>query len=151
MNTSQLEEDIEINPPEGFILSESRGPFSLHNGPFFHKIDTDRFYHGLRIQRRHCNIHGILHGGLIGLFLDGLLGASIGRATDRNSVTIRLTTDYLDMGKVGEWLEGTADLTRATTFIAFASGRIYVGKRTIATASGVYKLMKNRERPYRGT
>jgi len=132
------------DPPAGFVRSEMRGPFSSHNGPYFHKHEEDRFFHGLRVQKRHCNSHGILHGGMMSAFADGLLGTAVWRATRRRAVTVRLTTDFLAMARPGEWLEGTANVVRATKSVAFVEGTVYVGSRTVLTASGVFKLMSTR-------
>src|SRR5690606_9245932 len=83
------------NPPEGFVLSSSRGPYTVHNGPFYHKVTPDGFWHGLRVRRRHCNSLGITHGGLLMTFADGLLGTAVFRATKTVALTMRMNSDFL--------------------------------------------------------
>jgi len=130
--------------PEGFVLSKTRGPFTSYNGPYWHKTDEDAFFHGFRARRRHCNSHGIVHGGMIMAFMDGLLGTAVWRETKARAVTMRMTSDFLSMARPGEWIEGTAWVTRATRSVAFVEGKVYVGARDVLTASGVFKLMRKR-------
>ena len=129
-------------PPAGFILQAGRGSFSTHNGPYFHRADGTQAFYALR---RHCNSIGLIHGGMLSAFLDGVLAGAAGRGTGRGSVTIHLSIDFLDMGRAGEWVMGEAELTRATSEVAFVEGRAYTARRTLARATGIFKLMRRRE------
>jgi uncharacterized protein (TIGR00369 family) len=129
-------------PPQGFVLSGGRGAFSTHNGPYFHKTDagehTEQCFFALP---RHANGLGLVHGGMLTAFMDGLLAAAAFRATRKTGVTIHLSVDFLHMARVGEWVMGESKVTRATRDIAFVQGRAYVGGHDVVTASGVFKLM----------
>ena len=146
MRSAELALDPSDNPPEGFVRSSERGPFSSHNGPFYHKVAEDKFWHGVRLRERHCNGHGIIHGGFYMTFADGLMGAAVWRATGIGGVTVRMTSDFLGMAKPGDWLEGEAIVTRAAKTVAFAEAKVYVGSRSVLTASGVFKLLPKRMR-----
>ena len=135
---------LDAAPPEGFVLSESRGPFTTHNGPVYHKTDGGVFRQGFRVLAHHCNGHGIVHGGWLSAFTDGVLGAAVWRETKAPSVTLRLNVDFLDMVRPGEWVEGVAHVTRATRTLAFARAELACGSRKVLTAEGVFKLMKTR-------
>lgn len=130
-------------PPEGFAPSQGRGGFSTHNGPYFHRSGADRLVaeQALFILPRHANAFGVLHGGMLSAFLDGLLGAAVFRGTERSAVTVHLSVDFLRMGRKGEWLLGEARMTHATRDVAFAEGRAYIGARDVGRATGVFKLM----------
>ncbi len=129
-------------PPPGFQASTGRGPFSSHNGPFFHKIDGDSFYHGFWALERHCNGLGIVHGGLLMAFMDGLLGAAVWRGTGGRAVTLRMTSDFLSMARPGEWVEGTARCTDHDDTVAYVAGCVYVGERRVLTANALFKMMR---------
>lgn len=130
------------NPPAGFEESTNRGPFTTHNGPFFHKINEDgSFVHAFRAAEQHCNGMGIVHGGLVTAFADGLMGTAVWRETQIVGLTIRLNADFLSIAKVGDWVEGTATVTRATQSVAFVDSKVMVGLRPILHATGVFKLM----------
>jgi acyl-coenzyme A thioesterase PaaI-like protein len=128
--------------PPGFVESKGRGPFTTHNGPIFHKIEGDRFWQGFHALPRHCNGAGIVHGGWLTAFVDGVLGMAVYRATQSRSVTLRLNADFVGMVRPGEWVEGTAYVTRATRALAFARAELKCGGRIVLTAEGVFKLMR---------
>ncbi len=131
-------------PPDGFVPHESRGAFSRHNGPYFHRFVADGAEQAFFVLPRHCNGLGIIHGGMLSAFLDGLLAAAAGRAARAVPVTIHLSLDFLDMGRAGEWVRGEARTTRVTRDLAFVEGRAHIQDRTLARASGVFKLMRRR-------
>ena len=132
------------NPPEGFVPQDGRGAFSRHNGPYYHLPGEEGLVQGFRARDRHCNSVGLVHGGMISAFLDGLLAGAAGRASRATPVTVHLSIDFLDMGRAGDWVVGRAKTTRLTRDLAFAEGVLSVGDRPIARATGVFKLMKPR-------
>jgi uncharacterized protein (TIGR00369 family) len=134
-------------PPSGFEPS-TRGPYTTHNGPFFHKINADgSFEHAFYAVQRHCNGMGIVHGGMLSTFLDGLLARAVYMAAETSSVTMHLSIDFLSMARAGEWVFGDARVTRRTKDVAFAEGRIRVGDKDVLRGSGVFKLMHRKIGP----
>jgi acyl-coenzyme A thioesterase PaaI-like protein len=129
------------SPPAGFAASGGRGAFSNHNGPYFHNAEGAQAFFALK---RHCNSIGLIHGGMLSAFLDGVLASAAARGANATPITIHLSIDFLDMGRAGEWVIGEASLTRAASDIAFVEGRAHVGGRTLARATGVFKLMRRR-------
>jgi uncharacterized protein (TIGR00369 family) len=131
-------------PPEGFVRSEGRGEFTLHNGPYFHRVtggEPDVVEHALYILPRHTNGLGLLHGGMLSAFLDGAMGTAVSRATRRPGLTIQMSVDFLRMARRGEWLIARARLTHATREVAFAEAEARVGRRAVGRSTGVFKLM----------
>ena len=127
-------------PAPGFVESTTRGPFTTHNGPVFHRPD-DAFVRGFRALPRHCNLFGIVHGGMLMTFADGVLGAAVWQATKTRSVTLRMNSDFVGMVRAGEWVEGRGAVTRATRSLAFARAELTSGGKIVFTAEGVFKLM----------
>jgi uncharacterized protein (TIGR00369 family) len=141
------ESDFEINPPEPFRLSVRRGPFTTHNGPWYHWADGETFRQGVRLQRRHCNSRDICHGGFLCSLADGLAATAIFRNLKRSSVTMKLNTEFLGSARAGDWLQGTGWLVRATPRMAFVEARGWVGEAVdmpktdfVFTASAVFRL-----------
>ncbi len=93
---------------------------------------------------RHCNGLGLIHGGMLSSFLDGLMAGAAGQASGATPVTLHLSLDYLSMGRAGEWVLGEARVTRASRDIAFVEGRAHVAGRDLVRASGLFKLMRRR-------
>ncbi len=131
-------------PPEGFVPSTGRGAFTGHNGPYFHRPAEIGAEQAFFAQKRHCNGLGLIHGGMLSAFLDGLLAAAAARKALTTPITMHLSIDYLDMGRAGEWVLGEAHVTRATADIAFVEGRAHIAGRDLARASGLFKLMRRR-------
>jgi uncharacterized protein (TIGR00369 family) len=129
--------------PPGFVETK-RGPFMTHNGPTYYKLEGDDLRHGFRVLPRHCNGRGIVHGGWLSAFADGVLGAAVWRGTQTQAVTVRLNVDYLGMVRAGEWVEGVATLTKATRSLAFARAEVVCAGRKVLSAEGVFKLMTGR-------
>ena len=137
-------------PPEGFVRFDGRGEFQLHNGPWFHRIsevDPGLVEHALFVLPRHANGLGVLHGGMLSAFMDGLLGGAATRGAGRPGMTVHLSVDFLRMVRRGVWLMGEARMTHATQDLAFAEGRALVRGRVVGRASGVFKLMGRAVRP----
>jgi uncharacterized protein (TIGR00369 family) len=132
------------SPPEGFVATRPRGPFSTHNGPYFERVSDVGAEQAFFILPRHCNQLGIVHGGMLSAFMDGLLAASIGRAARAPCVTMHLSLDFLAMARAGEWALGASRVTRLTRDVAFAEGSVQVKGRDLVRGSGVFKLMHAR-------
>ena len=131
-------------PPAGFMRSSERGAFSNHNGPYFHHADGTQAFFALK---RHCNSIGLIHGGMLSAFLDGVLASAAARGGGGGTpITVHLSIDFLDMGRAGDWVMGEAGLTRAASDLAFVEGRAHIAGRTLARATGVFKLMRRRDR-----
>ncbi|MBW8814580.1 MAG: PaaI family thioesterase [Caulobacterales bacterium] len=141
-----MSEDTIPEPPAGFIRSAGRGQFSTVNGPYFHKpapgdgpVEQAFFALG-----RHTNGIGIVHGGMLSAFMDGLLASAAGHRTGLVAVTIHLSIDFLHMARQGDWVLGEARMTRATKDVAFAEGRAHVRGVDVVRATGIFKLMQRR-------
>ena len=131
-------------PPPGFTLQSGRGGFSNHVGPYYGRVADEGVEQAFFVEARHCNGVGLIHGGMLSAFLDGLLAGAVGHATGARLVTVHLSVDFLAMGRAGEWVVGQARLTRAARDIAFAEGHAQVADRVLARATGVFALMRRR-------
>lgn len=126
-------------PPEGFVPSP-RGPYTTHNGPMFHKLNADgTFEHAFFVLPRHCNAMGIVHGGMLATFLDGLLARAVYGSVGAQSVTLHLSMDVLAAARRGQWVFGEAEVTRSAKEITFAQARIHADGRDVLRGSGVFK------------
>ncbi len=135
-------DDVTPAPPLGYLPSEGRGGFSTLNGPYFHRPGdgtmSEQCFYALE---RHANGIGLVHGGMLSAFMDGVLAGAVWRGAQRRAVTIHLSIDFLHMARVGEWVMGEAKLTRTTKEVAFVEGRAFVGAHDVVRCSGIFKLM----------
>jgi acyl-coenzyme A thioesterase PaaI-like protein len=133
-------------PPPGFVYLAGRGPFSAHNGPFYARPCPGGVEHGFRVRTRHCNSYGILHGGLLAGFIDGVLAHAVFAEAARPAVTLRLTADYLGMARKGAWVTARALAGPAQGDLVHAAASAEAGKGLILEARAVFKLMARRPR-----
>ena len=153
MTESLSEADIAaLKAPEPFRLSVRRGPFTTHNGPWFHWAEGADWRQGVRLLPRHCNSREIVHGGFLSAFADGLAATVVFREMKRASVTIKLNTEFLRSAKSGEWLQGTAKLVKGTGKMAFVDAYAWTGEGTdipaddlILRSSAVFRLLEARQ------
>ena len=124
------------NPPPGFKPIVHSSPFGAENGPFFESRNGDSWIRGFRVLERHTNA-----GGMLMTFADVVLAQAVLNQAGRPAVTVRMTSDFLAPARHGDWVEGTAEVTRVTRSMAFVEGRLKAGSRTLLTASAVFQML----------
>lgn len=127
-------------PPEGFTADPLEAHFLTLTGPFFISRDGDIFRKGFWVEERHCNMRGILHGGMFAAFADTVLGHGAGLLTGMMPTTVRLSVDFVAPARPGDWLEGAARLMHRTASIAFMEAEMHAGAALVGRAGGVFKL-----------
>ena len=143
------DDDLPDDPPQGFKPYEHAGPFSSRNGPFYFKKDADGGHvRAFRVRTRHCNGAGVIHGGCLMAFADGILGYTAWNAVDGPTLTITMNSDFLSIARPGDWVEGKGEVIRATKSVVFVKTDLKVGHRTIFHAQAIFKVMRAR-RPAR--
>lgn len=98
-------------PRPGFALTPSRGKFTIHNGPSYRATSPGDIRTGIWVLDRHCNGMGFLHGGMVSAFADSALAWAVFSATQKMSVTIKLTLEFMEIVREGEWLEAHPEVT----------------------------------------
>ena len=124
---------------------DERGGFSTLNGPSFHRPgDGEMAEQAFYAIERHANGLGLVHGGMLSAFMDGVLAGAVWRGVGKTAVTIHLSIDFLHMARVGEWIMGEA-ATTSTKDVAFAEGRCLTWSKCDGPLLCIPKLM-NRDR-----
>lgn len=130
--------------PEGFRAREFGGGFIGVNGPLYARRSEAGFQLGFRVEARHCNPMGICHGGMMATFCDMLLPISAHvmskELADRFLPTINLQIDYLAASPLGAWVQGEAQLLRATRSLVFMQGLVQADGVSVARVSGIFKI-----------
>ena len=130
--------------PAGFRALRAMGDFIAANGPLYVRSQGASIQLGFRVEARHTNPMRICHGGMMASFCDMLLPISIHRKSKevgfRFLPTINLQIDYLAPAPLGAWVEGEADLLKATRTLVFAQGLVTADGIPCARASGIFKI-----------
>ena len=129
--------------PEGFKAIEHTGPFLSQNGPLSYKKVDGKPVLGLRIDERHTNMRGIVHGGMLVTLADSALGTVLysSRKPPQPMVTVSLTTDFIESAWPGDWVEAHVDVLRIGSRLAYANCYLHVGERRILRASAVFAVV----------
>lgn len=128
--------------PDGFQPLEPLGPFLKLFGPVYIKRAPGSPVLGLRVEEKHLNTRGIAHGGMLVALADCALSVNLSAFEDppRPMVTVSLSTDFLQPGRNGDWIEAHVQVQKGGIRLAFASCQLLVGERCILRASGVFAL-----------
>ncbi|SKA31918.1 uncharacterized domain 1-containing protein [Enhydrobacter aerosaccus] len=139
------------NPPQGFLrIDFDRGlpdpTFNSHVGPLYakrgEKGTADEFVLGFRVRPHMCNPAGGLHGGMMMTVADlvGTMGAGTLAGIRKFLPTVNMTFDFVAPAKVGDWVEGRAELVRVTRSLIFSTIYLTVGEEKILRASAIAKI-----------
>ena len=130
-------------PPAGYSPYTETSPFLDRIGPFYECGTGGSLVVAVRVLPHHCNNKELAHGGLLAALADISLGKTAGRSREPRVrlLTTSLTIDYIGAARLGDWVEATTEFSRVGRDIAFANCYIRAGDRTLARASGIYKVI----------
>jgi len=131
----------ETPPPlPGYTVYDPIDPYENRAGPFYWAEREDGSQHFLLMaEARHCNRHALVHGGLMLCLIDLAMVVAAKRNWEELLVTVSLNAEFVASGREGDLIEAVGELTRRTNSLAFVRGRVFVGERTLLTASAVLK------------
>jgi acyl-coenzyme A thioesterase PaaI-like protein len=126
----------------------SRDNFETSNGPFWHRMDDQgRVHCAFRVESKHLNGMGNVHGGAFMAFADYCLFAMASPVLEGPGVTVSFACEFLDAARQGELIEGRGEITRAGGSMIFLRGLLHSGARPLFSFSGTLKRVKRRLPP----
>lgn len=128
------------SPAPGFGPLFRSSPVIDLIGPVYSKGEGAELALGLRVEQKHCNMRGALHGGIVATLADIALGYAIAFSTKPPTglITANLSLDFAGTAKIGDWLEARVDVQKKGSRLAFANCYISVGEQRIVRASAVF-------------
>ena len=125
-----------------------RDSFESVSGPFWHKVEADGSVRcAFRVEKKHLNGSGNVHGGCYMAFADYSLFAIATHVLDSRAVTTNFACEFLDAAREGELIECTGEVTRAGGSLIFLRGKMMSADRVLLTFSGTIKRMKRKALP----
>ena len=106
--------------------------------------DQDRIHCAFRVEKKHLNGAGNVHGGAFMAFADYCLFATASPVLEGPGVTMTFACEFLDAAREGELIEGRVEITRAGRSMIFLRGLLTSGGRALFTFSGTIKRVKRR-------
>ena len=118
--------------------------FMKHNGGLLFKtVSENEYQFKATIKENHLNSAGITHGGFIAAVVDAGAGTAAHRAAENNPcVTISLELKFISAVKLGQELTGKTKIQKKTKSMVFLTCELSVANKIVATASGVWKILK---------
>lgn len=135
--------------PPGFVPQNWLRGFGQAMGTLYERTEPDGgFTRAFLVEERHTNGMKNCHGGMLMAFADMVFGHSVSlRNRGRYWITIRMLTDFLSPAELGDWVEGTSHVVGRNGELYTTRGRIWVGKRTVITGTGIFKFAGQRKLP----
>ena len=123
----------------------SRDSFETHTGPFWHRMEDDgQIRCAFRVEKKHLNGMGNVHGGAFMAFADYCLFAIAAPVLQGPAVTVSFACEFLDAAREGELVEGSGEITRAGGSMIFLRGLLKSAERPLFTFSGTIKRVKRK-------
>ena len=118
--------------------------FMKHNGGLLFKtISENEYEFKATIKENHLNAAGITHGGFIAAFVDAGAGTAAHKSADGSScVTVSLELKFISPVQLGQELVGKTKIQKKTKSMIFLTCELTAAKKIVATASGVWKILK---------
>ena len=139
---------IDTTVPAGYLPHSRHSPLTDPWEPLFAREAAQALYLALQVRSAHCNARGFAHGGLISALADNAMGLSAVRLARQNAgaeqasaVTVSLTLDFIDVAKIGDWLEFQPTVLKVGRTLAFVDCRVVCGERLVARGSASFRMV----------
>ena len=120
--------------------------FMKHNGGImFRNISETEYEFKTTINKNHLNAAGITHGGFICSLVDAGAGTAAHRcAGQAPCVTISLDLKFIAATKIGDEIVGFTKILKKTKSMVFLICHLKSKDKIIASASGIWKILKTK-------
>ncbi len=140
MTTDMAAEKLKAS---GWTILETSGFISLV-GPLWQRVVNEVHEYAVIAQDKHHNRRGLVQGGLLMTFADRSSGMTARFVSGRPTLaTVQMDTHFVDSARIGEVLISKPRVIRSTRSLIFTTTEVTAGNRCVATASGVFKILKD--------
>jgi acyl-coenzyme A thioesterase PaaI-like protein len=121
-----------------------KGFIKYIGGIKFKKISKNNFEFKSKVQKFNLNSSNISHGGYLASILDSGMGSAAHRIIDerKRCVTISLDIKFIGTSKQNDILIGKVTTRKKTQSLIFVEANLFNSDQVIATASGIWKILK---------
>ncbi|WP_077213218.1 PaaI family thioesterase [Bacillus dakarensis] len=125
------------------VSQKARSPFNNFLGVKIERPEKGVVHCSLQIGPHHKNANDVVHGGVYFSILDTVMGATIKTVTNKSTVTINSSINFLAPLKEGDTLYATAKVVKVGKSIITAEGEIRDCKDTLlAITIGTFKVIR---------
>ena len=131
--------------PAGFYILDPDDPFEMTTGPFFAREDDDARTYAFRMEKRHANAGGAIHGGALMTFADFAICAEAVRGFPGEApITISFSSEFIAPVETGSLIETRPEILRRTGSLVFMRAVLESGGQPVLSCTGVIKRLKPR-------
>lgn len=129
---------------DGWTVMDDDGFINLI-GPMWHRLRDGAPEFAILGQDKHRNRRGVVQGGVLMTLADRTCGMTARHVSGAESLaTVQMDTYFVDAARIGELMVSRPRATRVTKSLIFMSTEVSVDDRVVATAHGVFKIVRDR-------
>ena len=127
----------------GWTMIETTGFLNLIGPLWERSVEGNREYAILAVDKHH-NRRNRVHGGVLMTLADRASGMIARVVSGRPTLaTVQMDVHFIDAGQIGELLIAKPRVVRVTHTLIFTTAEVVADGRVVATASGVFKILKD--------
>jgi uncharacterized protein (TIGR00369 family) len=128
---------------DGWTVVETSGFLNLI-GPLWQRVVDGNQEYAILAEDKHHNRRKRVQGGVLMTLLDRASGMIARLVSGRPTLaTVQMDVHFIDAGQIGELLVAKPRVVRVTHTLIFTTAEIVAEGRVVATASGVFKILKD--------
>lgn len=136
---------ITEGPLKGYYWHPDADPFETLAGPMGYRLREDgKWESAFYSERKHCNGHGNLHGGMLMTFADFSLFSIASDVLNGPCVTVSFTSEFTAGQGVGNLILSDGEVIRNTRSLVFVRGTIHSEGQILLNYSGIVKRLGGR-------
>jgi|TARA_A100001011_G_scaffold394412_1_gene486778 acyl-coenzyme A thioesterase PaaI-like protein len=126
-------------------MDETKSGYSAHVGGLMgKKLDDSNYEYHCEVKEIHLNTSKMAHGGFLMFVADTGMGNAAHQVSgNKRCVTISLEMKFVTAASLGQKLLTKVKIQRKTNTLVFITSEIISSENIIATASGVWKILKS--------
>lgn len=115
-------------------------------GPFYYSVDKKGPVTAFRVEKKHMNGGGVVHGGCLMTFADFSLFALANDHMNDDSygLTVAFTSEFLSGANLGDLVKARGEVLKAGRSIIFVRGLVSSNEVPCLNFSGTIKLVRKR-------
>ena len=130
---------------EGYKVLSGADPAEDYIGPFYFKETASGYDFVFQANQNHCNMTGIVHGGVLMTFADYCLCMVATDAYAEDCVTVSFNSEFISAGEIDHLIKGAATITLKTGSMVFVRGEVKQDDRILMTFSSVVKRLRKKD------
>jgi acyl-coenzyme A thioesterase PaaI-like protein len=133
---------IAVLEGDGWTMIDDDGFINLV-GPLWRRISGGTPEYAIVGQDKHRNRRGVVQGGLLMTLADRTCGMTARFVSGAETMaTVQMDTHFVDAARIGDIMMSKPRVVRITRSLIFMSTEVTVESRCVATAQGVFKMVR---------